>query len=260
MQKPTIKKVTADNLTMDLTVQRELDYARVRRIAADIRLEAIGTLCVSKRDDGTMVVIDGGHRRAALIEAGYGDTAVNAEVYTGLELSDEAALFRFRNNTQKVGYLDRFRVRLIEGEESAVAVEALARKHGWGVVSNTDTGMTLLHSVKKLEELYNRDPEMADTVLGVVTYAWGNNQSGVDYRLLDGLAKFLGRYGSEIDVSDLENKLANVPGAPDSLIGKAQGLREMLNCSTGSAMAELITDAYNKGKRHNGKRLLAWRS
>lgn len=261
MQKPTIKKVKADDLAMDLRVQRELDYRRVRNIASNLKLEAIGTLCVSKRADGTLVVIDGGHRRAALIEADLGDVLVNAEVYTGLELADEAALFRYRNTTQKVGYLDRFRVRLIEGEEDAVAVQSLAKQHGWSVVSSDASGMPLLNSVKKLEELFSRSPEVAAAVLKVATFAFGYNPSAVDYRVLDGLGKFLYRYWAEVDVSDLENKLSVVTGAPDSLIHKAQGFREMLGCSTGSAMAEIVTDIYNKGKRHDGaSRLPSWRS
>lgn len=260
MQKPVIKKVRAEDLTMDLRVQRELDYRRVRQIAANLKLEAIGTLCVSKRDDGMMIVIDGGHRRAALIEAELGEVAVNAEVYSGLTLADEAALFRYRNTTQKVGYLDRFRVRLIEGEEDAVAVQSLAKRHGWAVVSNDESGMPLLNSVKKLEELYLRNSEVADAVLKVSTNAFGYNPSAVDYRILDGLGKFLNRYWLEVDVSDLENKLTTVNGAPDSLVHKAQGLREMLGCSTGSAMAEIITEVYNKGKKHNGSRLPSWRS
>lgn len=255
---PTIKKVRASELIMDIRVQRDLDPRRVRIIASDLNLNAIGTLCISKRDDGTMVVIDGNHRRAALIDAGFGDTSVNAEVYTGLELADEAALFRHRNNTQKVGYLDRFRVRLIEGEEYAVKVANLANKYGWAVVSNDGSGLPLLNSVKKMEEIYRREEELADAVLRVTTLAWHYNSSSVDYRMLDGLAKFMSRYWGDIDQDDLKSKLSLV--TPDSLIGRSQSVREMFNCTSGSAMAELITDAYNKGKRHNGSRLPSWRS
>lgn len=261
MQKPTIKKVRANDLTVDITVQRDLDFARVRLMAKDLRLEAIGTLCVSKRDDGSQVVIDGGHRRAALVEAGEGDTPVNAEVYTGLTLADEAALFRYRNNTQKVGYLDRFRVRLIEGEKVAVEVEQLARKHGWAVISVPGSTDPLLLSVKKLEQLYTNDKDVAALTLEVVTRAWGYNYDAVDYRILDGVARFLKRYWKDVDDDDLVIKLSSYSGGPESLVMRGQSLRETLITSQGMAIAELITDAYNKGKKHGGtKRLPAWRS
>lgn len=260
MQKPTIKKVKASELTVDIMVQRELDPNRVRQMANDLRLEAIGTLCVSQRSDGTKVVIDGGHRRAALIEAGEGETSVNAEVYSNLELADEAALFRYRNNTQKVGYLDRFRVRLIEGEKNAVEVEKLAIKHGWAVVTNPTDNIPVLLSVRKLEQLYLMDPDVADLTLETVTRAWGYAYDAVDYRILDGLARFLRRYWKDVDANDLVIKLQAYNGGPDALISRAQGLREMLFTSQGMAIAELITEAYNKGKKHGGKRLPAWRA
>lgn len=259
MQKPTIKKVKADDLTYDIDVQRNLDMRRVRRMKEDLRLEAIGTLCVSHRDDDTMVVIDGNHRRAALIEANKGDVLVNAEIYKDLSLSDEAALFRFRNTTEKVGYLDRFRVRLIEGEKVAVAVEALAKKHGWGVV-HTDEGLPMLMSIKKLEQLFSRDEDVADVTLKVVTQAWSYGGDAVDYRILDGVARFLARYWDDLDEADLINKLATYVGGPSALIAKAQGVRDTFNCPHGSAVAELITEMYNKGKRHGFSRLPSWRS
>lgn len=258
MQKPTLKKVKANDLIVDIKVQRDLDQRRVRQMADDLKLEAIGTLCVSRRSDGTLAVIDGGHRRGALIEAGEGDTLVNAEVYSGLTIADEAALFRYRNNTQKVGFLDRFRVRLIEGEKNAVAVETLAKKHGWAVVPSEDSNDPILLSVKKLEQLHGLEPDVADLTLEVVTRAWGYNYDAVDYRILDGLFRFLKRYWMDADSDDLIIKLSGV--SPSTLISRGQGLRESIATSQGMAIAELITELYNKGKKHGGKRLPAWRS
>lgn len=260
MQKPVLKKVKANDLSVDITVQRDLDTRRVRLMAGDLRLEAIGIICVSKRVDGTSVVIDGGHRRAALIEAGEGETPINAEVYTGLDLADEAALFRYRNNTQKVGFLDRFRVRLIEGEENAVAVESLAKKHGWAVVPNANSNDPILLSVKKLEQLHLLDEDVADLTLEVITRAWGYHYDAVDYRILDGLFRFLKRYWKDVDVEDLILRLSSYNGGPEALIVRGQGLRESIVTSQGMAIAELITESYNKGKKHGGKRLPAWRS
>lgn len=258
---PKIRKVKANDLSTDIRVQRDLDPRRVRAIVADFDINAIGTLCVSERADGEMIVIDGGHRTAALIQTDNGDTLVNAEVYSGLTLADEAFLFRVRNNTQKVGFLDRFRVRLIEGEKVAVAVAELADKHGWVVAgAHEGSDKPVISSVQKLEQIYKQDDAVADATLNVVTRAWHYNKDSVDYRVLDGMAKFLNRWWDEVDQDDLVNKLSVVPGGPNSLIGKSQGYRDMIGCSSGTAMAELITEAYNKGKRHNGNRLPSWRS
>lgn len=261
IEKPVTKKLSANQLIVDPQVQREVDPKRVRTIANDLNLSAIGVLCVSQRDNGDMAVLDGGHRRAALIEAGEGDTPVTCEVYKGLSVADEAMIFRYRNNTQKVGYLDVFRVRLVEGEKNAVGVEALARKHGWAVVgSNADSGMPVLHSVQKLEEWYKRSDAVADEALKVATNAWGHSADAVDYRVLGGLAAFLYRYWDDVDSSDLENRLSTYKGGPNALIQQSQGLREIRKVPAASAVAELITDAYNKGRKFNGSRLPNWRA
>lgn len=260
IQKPTTRQICAEDLIVDPQVQREVDPKRVRQIAADLNLSAIGVLCVSERDNGDYIVLDGGHRRGALIESGEGKTKVSCEVYRGLTLADEALIFRLRNNTQKVGFLDKFRVRLIEGEENAVAVEALARKHGWAVVgTNTDSGMPVLHSVQKLEEWFRRSADVADETPKVVTNAWGHDSDAVDYRIMGGLAAFLYRYWDMVDSTDLENRLATYRGGPNAIMQQAQGLREIRKVPAASAVAELITDIYNKGRR-TGVRLNNWRA
>lgn len=258
MQKPKTRKVKSAELTIDLRVQREIDQARIRAIKKDFNLNAIGTLCVSDRGNGEMVVIDGGHRKAVLDELNMSEVPVNAEVYEGLVLADEAALFRLRNNTQKVGYMDRFRVRLVEGEPNALAVEALAKKHGWGVPG--DEGMPLLYSVRKLEQLYERSEDLADLVLQVTTTSWGHNPTAVDHRILGGLAMFLNRYWNDVDISSLEHRLATYNGGPEDLIVRAQSLREIYRATHASGVAEIITDTYNKGKKTGGSRLASWRA
>ena len=260
IDKPVTRKLKANELIVDPQVQREVDPKRVRNMAADLNLSAIGVLCVSERSNGDMVVLDGGHRRGALIEAGEGDTPITCEVYRNLTVADEAMIFRYRNNTQKVGYLDRFRVRLVEGEEIAVEVERLANKHGWAVVGSPESsGMPILHSVQKLEELYRRNEHVANEVLKVATLSWGHDPNAVDYRILGGLGSFLTRYWDEVDSSDLENRLSTYKGGPNVLIQQSQGLREIRKVPAASAIAELITDIYNKNRRY-ATRLNAWRA
>lgn len=260
IEKPTTRKLRAEDLIVDPMVQREVDPKRVRQMAADLNLSAIGVLCVSERENGDLVVLDGGHRRGALIEADKGKELVTCEVYKGLDLATEAMIFRYRNNTQKVGYIDRYRVRLVEGEENAVAVELVANKHGWAVVGGTNEGgMPVLHSVQKLEEWYKRNPDVANETLKIATGAWGHDPDAVDYRILGGLAAFLYRYWDEVDSSDLENRLANYKGGPNALMRQAAGLREIRKVPAASAIAELITDVYNKGRKY-GSRISGWRA
>src|SRR5690242_16192920 len=84
----------ADELVIDpMMGERKYNARRAKRIAQTIDPDALGVLYVSKRRDGTYVVIDGQHRRGAFIELGWGDQKMPCHVYHGLTLADEARLF-----------------------------------------------------------------------------------------------------------------------------------------------------------------------
>lgn len=258
-KKASIQKVKLDELTIDRRVQRQyLDEGRAQRIADEFDMNAFGVLCVSKREDGTQVILDGWHRTEGARRAGYQDLSANAEVFTGLSLADEAAIFRLRNNTRVVGYMDKFRVRLIEGDDVAVGLVAMLNRHGWGIEGEPDTKHQWW-SVQSLESLYKYSPDIAERAVSIITDAWGRDVSSADYRVVKGLGAFLKRYGTKVDVSNLIERLRMYPGGPGHLIGNAQGVRSIYGGAIATAIAELITNTYNKYKKASG-RLPEWRT
>src|SRR5690606_25145225 len=138
--KPEVRRVPLNLLTVDLRVQRALDRRKVNRIAAELNPDAIGMICVSKRPDGTYVIIDGQHRVEALKITGAANTTVLCEVFNDLTLADEAAMFRWRNNTTQPHYIDRFRVRLVEGDGDVRAIVDILHKYGWRLPDHGQIG------------------------------------------------------------------------------------------------------------------------
>lgn len=266
MAKPTIELIPPQKLTIDNRVQRlSVDMNRARKIADNLNIDSIGVLAVSRRLDGTLVVLDGAHRKTALELIGFGDVPVPCEVYEGLELRTEALMFRLRNNTSKVQYLDKFRVRLVEEDPVALDVSKIIAHHGWGI-PGTQSDRPNLAAVQALENLRLRNNvnisgyQLADITLGVITGAWGHNTFGVDYRVIAGLGSFTSRFVLKLNIGRLTERLSTYPGGPSTLLGNALGVRQMIVGSTmQSAVAELITEAYNKYLQ-GPNRLPSWRT
>lgn len=262
MHKPDMRQLPISQLMVDLSVQRPLDERRANSIAGDLNLDAIGTPCISDRGRGRYAIIDGQHRIAALRISGWTNEEILCEVFTGLSLADEAAMFRLRNNTAKPQYLDKFRVKLVEGDASALAVMDILRKYKWLLPGQEGDAEGRFMAVYSLERIYNVDKagqnkNVAEKTVAVLTKAWGHTDATVDGRLVDGLGRFLLRYGDAVDIENLAEKLTK-SGTATSLLGKARTLRSLLNVTMSDAIAEILVEIYNKRKGPNA--LPPWRS
>lgn len=266
MHKPEVREVPLNQLVVDLRVQRPLDTRRANKIAAEMNLDAIGLICASHRDDDTYSVIDGQHRVEALRINGFTGELVQCEVYQGLSLADEAAMFRLRNNTAKPQYLDKFRVRIIEGDPDALAVMAILKRYGWALLNQHVTGGHKpdgrFAAVQSLERVYvadrDSDPTAAERTIATVTSSWGHEPDGVDGRLIDGLGRVYVRYGAAVNSTEMISRLRKYPGGPGALIGRARGLKDLLGVASSTAFAELFVETYNKQRKTRA--LPSWRS
>lgn len=246
MRKPEIRLMAVSTLVVDHNVQRPLDQKKVDKIADELDMAAIGVITVSHRDDSTDHVIDGQHRVAALHLAGGDGEKVQSRVFHGLSIEDEARLFRLLNNTTKLGAIDGFRVRVVEGEPVAVAINDILTGHGWKV--STSTGNRHFLAVTAAERVYRRGPDVAELTISTLTRAWGHAPVTMDGRIVGGLGAVFARYGEAINAAELVERLARYPGGPAKMIGAAQGWHELYRWSVPRAVAEAVLNTYNKGR------------
>jgi hypothetical protein len=254
--KPQVEPVALNLLIVDRRVQRPLRPTRAAKIAAEMNLDALGLLAVSHRESGEYAIIDGAHRAEALRILGFTNDDVMCEVYTGLTLAEEAAMFRLRNNSEKVGYLDRFRVRVVEGEPTALAIADLLGRYGWKVENQTYDGV--FAAVQRIERIYLLEPLAAERALSTLTRAWGHEHNAADGRIVEGLGLFYHRYGGAVDIDELTDRLSKFPGGPGKLIGSARGLRDLVGSTVPKAVAEIVVELYNARRKTRG--LPSWRS
>jgi hypothetical protein len=252
--------VPITDLHVDPTVQRPLNRHRVNQIKQEFDPDAVGVLHISERHNGNgqprYVVIDGQHRRAAILEMGWTDQRVECKPWHDLTVPQEAKLFVLLNNTAKPRRIDRFQKRVVAEDPDAVTIDKIVRSHGFRI--SDQHGPRLIASTEALEGIYRGDlrtrtgphPEALDATLRVMTKAWGQDQA-IDGRVLYGLGLVMVRHVGEVDEAALARKLAGFPGGPANLLGKARGLRELQGGTVVKCLAATIIELYNRGRRTN---------
>lgn len=253
----TIRKVALDEITIDPRVQRVegVDQRRVNKTAEVFDPDALGVLILSQRADGTLVCLDGMHRRAFARQAGWKEP-VDARVFTGLSLAEEAALFLLYNDKKDPSAISRFGARVLAGDEVAVDINNIAQSYGWTIRQGADPGS--LAAVDALERVYRTAtgtlstgayPAITTRTLSVLTGAWGHDPQAVRAELLGGVAQMHGRFDKAVDPQKLIHELQNTQ--PRALVGKAKTLRDVQGGTVPAAMAKLLVGLHNNRRRSN---------
>jgi hypothetical protein len=131
----TVEVLKLANLSIDEDYQRDVDEAWVNRLQANWNPLESGILAVSRRKNGQLWVMDGQHRREAMMRLGI--TEATCEVFTGLTPAMEAIMFDRLNTRKAVHAYSRFRARLAGGDP--VAVEIRDTLASWN--ARTDIGI-----------------------------------------------------------------------------------------------------------------------
>lgn len=221
----TFEWIDPATLTTDLRVQRPADMKRIKDLAARYDPMQVGTIVVSRRADGTMIVLDGQTRIGAKARAGV-DGPVHAQVYTGLTLEQEASMFLSRNDSKPVSAIHKFLVRVTEGDPVAVTINSIVESHGWKVAEGTGKGH--IQAVNTLERTYTRaggdGHAVIDFIVGAATSAWGYDPGAVNASVLGGVAEMVLRYGDQVDGEKLVREMQST--APRALLGRARAMKE----------------------------------
>lgn len=242
----------AGSLTIDQQVQRPISSVHVNRIIKAFDLRKIGTLLVSKRATGELVVLDGQHRLQALRELGYGDATIKCEVYEGLTTAEEADLFRGRNTIKVPSAFDRFEKGVLAGDDRCVAIHRVLERHSLRIVRGGTYEGRGVRAVGAVERVYDMREGLLDLTCGIAVAAWPMNPDATDGKILTGLAIFLDTYWDEFDHASLVKKLAKYAGGPSSLIANGAALKS-LRGSNAKGVAEVVREVYNKGRSAKSK-------
>ena len=255
--------IPVSELDVDPEVQRHhLDYKKIERIKRNFNEGAVGLITVSRRNAVTNVVLDGMHRKAVVQQLTDGTGKMLARVFTGLTRAQEAQMFLDLNYGNQPSILDKFRMRIIAGDDVAIQIADTVRGYGWTIAYSNTNGN--LQAVKSLERIYTtsvrqeKDPNILQLTIMTVTRAWGLERSGAQAVILEGLAAFLSEHTSNVDVDSLAKRLKSYKGGPQAFHINASQLAALKTIRVSMAVADLLTDLYNAGRSERNA-LPPWR-
>jgi len=241
-------------LQVDPQAQRTLNERRAQQIADAMVPEAIGSIIVSERGDGTRFIVDGFHRKRACELNGITDMI--CEVHYDLTQQEEAILFLIKNReSNKPSAFDEYRVGLTAQLPLFVDTEKVIVAHGLQMGSSSTNTIGAVAGVLRITENYG--PDVLDRVFDVAEDAWGRTAASWDGMLLGGIGMFLGKHGHMVtNDHELAMKLAKVAHA-EAWIGRVHA-RSTSGGTTASgtggrisACYAIIVETWNRGRRTN---------
>lgn len=140
---PSIEWVHTSELAVDKSYQRSIENDGSRRliasIAANFDWRLCATLMVSRRPDGSKVIIDGQHRWSAAVRRG-DIPHLPCCLFTYDSPEDEARMFIVANRARRpMNRLDDFHAALAAADEDALEIQRLVAEAGLAVSRNTSS-------------------------------------------------------------------------------------------------------------------------
>lgn len=142
------------DLLIDYSYQRETSMLR-NKIAAEFNNVVLGTLIVSKREDGKYYVMDG-HQRLEAARSRSDVSTLPCMVYEMENVKDEAKVFdKIQTNRDRVSRIHRFQVRLTYEDPVALGIQKILDLTGH-TVKNDDTSHAV-RCIGAIERCYLRN-------------------------------------------------------------------------------------------------------
>lgn len=260
---PVPGKLFRDVMIVDPEVQRTVDPNWVAiQLKEGFDPTGLGAITVSARKDGTYAVIDGQHRVELCKRADY-QQPLDCMIWKGLTQAQEAAMFLKLNKRRGVQPIARFLVRVKAGEETSVILTGLLAKYGWRVQATKSKGaFSAVSSFEHVYEGWGKVPAKnlgaCESVISTITGAWGLEAHGTRNEIITGLGRLFIRHGNKVDISKLVSELASTEGGPQVLVGSAKSLSRVSSGTVGDAMAAILVNLHNKGRRTEKHKLPSW--
>jgi hypothetical protein len=251
-----LRWVPLSRIKVNPLAQRELNPARVDKLASEFDLEQFGTPTANHRDEA-FFVIDGQHRVEALKkwfgDGNWEDQQVQCWTYDGLSAEEEAEVFLKLNDILTVHAFSKFRVGVQAGRSDETDIDRIVRSQGLRVSQDKSNGA--ISAVGTLMKVYRRagGPVLART-LRIIRDAYGD--PGLEAAVIDGLGMLCHRYNGELDDGRLVQRLSGTHGGVNGLLGKAENLRKQTGSPRAHCVAAAAVDINNSGR--GGKRLPSW--
>ena len=251
----TLRWVPLGLMCVSPLAQRELNEARVDKMAASFDPELIGTPTVSHRD-GKWFIVDGQHRVETMRAVGWGDQQIHCWSYEGLTEGEEAEMYLSLNDTLAQSAFDKFRIAVVAQREMECDIYRIVHSVGLSVTRDRIEGG--VRAVGTLVRVYKRGgPKVLKRTLTIIRDAYGT--PGLEAQVIDGIGFLCDRYNGDLEDQLAVAKLSNIHGGVNGLLNKAEVIRRQTGQPLGQSVAAAAVEVINHGLGpRSSKRLSSW--
>jgi hypothetical protein len=252
-RKARVRSVRLAEMRVSPLAQRDLNPARVDRLAAGFDIEQLGTPTVSQRD-GWYFVIDGQHRIEACKRwlGTWEDQELPCLTYEGLTEADEAEFFLKLNDVLPVSAMQKFRIAIQAGRPDETDIDRIIRSLGLRISRREGEGA--IAAVGTLLRLYRRGgPAVLERGVRIVRDAYGG--AGLRAVVIEGISLICQRYGTGMNDDRVAAMLTSASGGVHGLLSEADVIRTQTGRARPYCLAAAAVEIAN---RSGGARLPSW--
>lgn len=236
--------IKVSDMFVDGSYQRLPLKSKINRITKNFNPDLLGVIVCSMRDDNTLAIIDGSHRYHSLIAMGMNDSNVNAIVYFGLTIEDEAHIFAQTNKEHtKPTPAQIFKAGVVSKDKASVAINSIVEKIGASI--HFAPGANNIRCVETIKKVYdNTDTGVLEKTLQTLKDAYPNNVDMFSGQMISAIACIYNRYGTQVNQKRLVDSLIKI-GNPSIVLSKAKAMMGNGKVITFTSLPYLIVSTYN---------------
>lgn len=260
----TLEWLPVSRLHVNRAYQRAVNQTRVHELAKTWDDSAFGILLVARTDNGDYL-LDGQHRKEALIALGLEGHEAPCFVMHDLTLQEQADVFWRINKTRlQPGSADTFRARLVAGEQNAIGLNEAATKHGVTIMYHPAAlGPNELFAIAAAERIFEAGD--LDWVFGTIRLGWHDVPSALRQDRILGMWRFYQVFRQEFSGN---TELANAryqhllqrmeEFSPTAVVEKAIEFKQTLHSRPSNAFARALHYYFNYRIKTSNVRLHTW--
>lgn len=249
---PKTETVALDDLRVNPSAQREERPGWTAKIVAEWDDAKAQMPHVSRREDGTLYIVEGQHTQAARREVYGPGQKVRAQVYTGLTEEQEAELFLALNDKKPIDAMSKFKTGVTAGLDVPCDIDRIVRANG--CVVGVNAGANSISAVSALTSIYNRHgAQVLGETLRIIADAF--NEGGYERPVILGISQVLARF-PDADRARMVLRLAGLRNGWNGVTQKISFIRSATGCNATDAAAAAVVEIYNSGR--GGKKLPNW--
>lgn len=241
-----LRNLNVMGLMTDMSYQSPVKENQVKRILKNFDKDSLDAITVNLRPNGFYYIIDGQHRVEVLKRLNI--STVPAKIHVGLSLEEEAKLYRNINTRPTKSPNSIAKADITQGDENAELINFSVLQAGMQIdYDNQNLKYGFISAYKSLERIYLKYGNSGLTeTLKFIKDTYGNERRFFQGYIMEGFAKFLSTYYSDLKINDLSKRLKQK--GFDDFMAEINKQRPSFG-SKKECLPFVVADIYNKKRR-----------